>query len=87
MDEQSDGPDRRIGNIKRFAMGYALNSPELRLSPNPRTCFWGGYGGSVVVVDLGARVTIAYVMNRMVPDTFNGRAADVVRAVYDALAR
>ena len=31
----------------------------------PRSCGWGGYGGSLVFNDLGARVTIAYVMNRM----------------------
>ena len=31
----------------------------------PHTCSWGGYGGSLVVNDLDARITVAYVMNRM----------------------
>ncbi|HWK18219.1 MAG TPA: hypothetical protein VNR66_12260 [Solirubrobacteraceae bacterium] len=31
----------------------------------PHSCAWGGYGGSLVFNDLDARVTIAYVMNRM----------------------
>jgi hypothetical protein len=31
----------------------------------PRSCAWGGYGGSLVFSELDARMTIAYVMNRM----------------------
>jgi CubicO group peptidase (beta-lactamase class C family) len=87
LEEQSYGRDRRIGAVLRFGMGYALNSAELRLSPHARTCFWGGYGGSLVVADLDARMTVAFVMNRMAPDTFNGRGAAVLRAAYNALAR
>jgi len=30
-----------------------------------RTCFWGGWGGSIIMVDLDLRMTVAYVMNRM----------------------
>jgi CubicO group peptidase (beta-lactamase class C family) len=87
LEEQSYGPDRRIGSVWRFGMGYALNSAELRLSPNRHSCFWGGFGGSLVVVDLDARMVVSYVGNRMIPDTFNGRGAAVVRAAYDALAQ
>jgi len=28
-------------------------------------CGWGGWGGSLVMVDLDARLTVAYVMNQM----------------------
>jgi CubicO group peptidase (beta-lactamase class C family) len=87
LEEQSYGPDRRIGATLRFGMGYALNSAELRLSPNDRTCFWGGFGGSLVVIDLANRLTVACAGNRMIPDTFNGRGAAVVRAAYDALGQ
>ncbi|WP_312034392.1 serine hydrolase domain-containing protein [Actinoplanes sp. TBRC 11911] len=87
LEEQSYGPDKRIGAVLRFGMGYALSSPEMPLSPNARSCYWGGFGGSLVVVDLDARVTVAYVGNRMLQDTFNGRGAAVVRAVYAALAQ
>ena len=31
----------------------------------PRACFWGGYGGSLVVMDQDADLTVCYVMNRM----------------------
>ena len=35
------------------------------VSPNERACFWGGWGGSVVINDLATRTTFAYGMNRM----------------------
>jgi CubicO group peptidase (beta-lactamase class C family) len=31
----------------------------------PRACYWGGYGGSLIVVDQDKDVAVAYVMNRM----------------------
>ena len=37
-------------------------------APNPRTCYWGGWGGSLAIIDLDARATVSYVMNRMAPD-------------------
>ena len=42
-----------------------LISEETPLSTNQRSCFWGGWGGSIVVNDLDARLTVSYVMNRM----------------------
>jgi len=47
----------------RFGIGYGLGSDLIPMGP--RGCFWGGLGGSIVVSDLDARITIAYVMNRM----------------------
>jgi CubicO group peptidase (beta-lactamase class C family) len=32
-----------------------------------RACYWGGYGGSVIIMDQEAELTICYVMNRMFP--------------------
>jgi CubicO group peptidase (beta-lactamase class C family) len=61
--EQSNGDDLVLGIPIRFGMGYGLASEQLPLGP--RTCFWGGWGGSIIVVDLDLRITIAYVMNRM----------------------
>ena len=37
--------------------------------PNPNTIFWGGYGGSLVVIDMDARATYAYAMNKMAGTT------------------
>ena len=60
------------------------------MSPNPRAFFWGGYGGSVAVVDLDARVSIGYVMNRMATHTETQseieRGYAIVQAVYRSLS-
>ena len=74
-------------SLKIIGMGYGLNSAELPVSPNPRACFWGGWGGSIVVVDLDARMAVAYVMNRMGEGTLGDqRGAGIVLAAFAALA-
>jgi CubicO group peptidase (beta-lactamase class C family) len=65
LEQQISGPDVVFGLPMTFGMGYGLNSEALPIGPNPRTCFWGGWGGSVVINDFDARLTVAYVMNRM----------------------
>ena len=57
------------------AWATASTRADTPLSPNPRTCFWGGWGGSLVVVDLDAALSVAYVMNKMgegTPGDFRG---------------
>ena len=45
-------------------MGYGLsNPPDMPLGP--RACYWGGYGGSVIIMDQDAELAVCYVMNRM----------------------
>lgn len=66
FDLQSDGNDLVLGIPLRFGIGYALPQPLTVPSiPEGRRCFWGGYGGSLVVNDLEHTLTFAYVMNRM----------------------
>jgi CubicO group peptidase (beta-lactamase class C family) len=65
LEEQSMGVDRVFGMPVRFGMGFGLVHPAWPLSPNERTLFWGGWGGSLAVIDLDARMSVAYVMNRM----------------------
>jgi CubicO group peptidase (beta-lactamase class C family) len=56
------------------------------ISPNERACFWGGGGGSLAIIDLDARMSIAYVMNRMGEGTVGDmRGAGLVMAAYMAL--
>ena len=53
----------------------------------PRACYWGGYGGSVIIMDQDAELAVSYVMNRMemglVGDT---RGAALVLAAVVSLA-
>ena len=86
FDEQTNGTDLVLGLPVIFGMGYGLNGPERLLSPNPRTCYWGGWGGSVVIVDLDARLCFSYVPNRMVSTTTGDmRSYSINRAVYASL--
>ena len=84
--EQCNGTDLVLGIPLRHGIGYGLPGDLLPL-PNPRTCFWGGWGGSLVVNDLDARMTVAYVMNRMGDGTTGDfRAAGIMMAAYAGLA-
>ncbi|VAV93250.1 Putative esterase [hydrothermal vent metagenome] len=65
FEEQSRGTDLVLGMPLVFGMGYGLNSDATPVSPNKNTCFWGGYGGSSVIVDQDARLCFSYVMNKM----------------------
>ena len=86
--EQAHGTDLVLGVPLRLGMGYGLTSAELPVSPNPRACFWGGWGGSLVVVDLDARMVVAYMMNRMGEGTLGDmRKAGIVLAAYASVAR
>ena len=69
-----------------LGVGYGINSEELPIAPNPRACFWGGWGGSIVINDLDARLTVAYVMNRMGDGTTgDDRGIGVALATFLAL--
>lgn len=84
--EQANGVDLVLGVPMKFGMGYGLNSEHTPLSANPNTCFWGGWGGSLIVNDLDAELTIAYVMNRMGQGTTGDlRAAGPLLATYAAI--
>lgn len=65
-----------LGMNFNFGLGYGLASPDVPLGP--RGCYWGGYGGSVIIMDQDVDLTIAYMMNKMqmglVGDT---RGADI----------
>jgi CubicO group peptidase (beta-lactamase class C family) len=61
--EQANGTDLVLGTPLRIGMGYGL-SGEL-MPGGPKTCYWGGYGGSLIVMDQDLALTVCYVMNKM----------------------
>ncbi|MGY1723983.1 serine hydrolase domain-containing protein [Blastococcus sp. SYSU DS0533] len=86
FDVQADGVDLVLGAPFRWGTGFCLGSPTVPYVPTGRTFFWGGWGGSLAVVDLDRRLTITYMMNRMGGGLIGSpRSEAYVRAVYDAL--
>lgn len=87
LEEQIDSVDLVLGGPMRFGMGFGLMSEAVPLSPNERSFFWGGWGGSLAVIDLDAQMTVSYVMNKMATDLVGDlRGALVVFAAYESLA-
>jgi len=65
LEEQCYGADLVLAQTIRFGLGWGLTCDDMPVGPNPRTFFWGGRGGSAVVMDPDARLSFAYVMNKM----------------------
>jgi CubicO group peptidase (beta-lactamase class C family) len=86
FEQQSHGTDLVLGVPLAFGMGYGLITDETPLSTNRRSVFWGGWGGSIVVVDLHNRMVISYMMNRMGEGTMgDDRGVGIIFAAYGAL--
>jgi len=87
LEEQTRGTDLVLGVPIVFGMGFGINDAAFPISPNPRAFFWGGWGGSLAIIDLDARVSIAYVMNRMEADLLGDRRGGLIAmAAYQSLA-
>ena len=84
FETQSDGKDLALGVPIRFGMGYGLSNEFMPIGP--RACFWGGYGGSLILLDQDADLAICYVMNRMESGLVGDlRGAAIAGAVVAAL--
>lgn len=82
---QVEGTDLVLGIPVRFGLGFAVGGGFM---PNPNTLYWGGAGGSLAIIDMDARATYAYAMNKM----GGGRTGDMrafapISAAWAALAR
>ena len=85
---QADGPDLVNGAHTKWGTGFGLTpSPVAPFLPGGRVAWWGGWGGSIAVMDLDRRVTVAYAMNKMADGglTLFDRLAHFLGAVYEAL--
>jgi CubicO group peptidase (beta-lactamase class C family) len=87
FDEQCNGTDLVLGAPARFGIGYGLpNASFPHIPADARACFWGGWGGSTAVVDVGRHLTVSYVMNRMYPGALGDtRGMDLTTAAYRAI--
>jgi CubicO group peptidase (beta-lactamase class C family) len=76
-EEQFRGQDRVLGMPVRWGLGYGLFGTNLG---------WGGWGGSLVLVDPDARMAVAYVTNQMREPADDDRGLQLVMAAYEGLA-
>jgi CubicO group peptidase (beta-lactamase class C family) len=85
FETQADGTDLVLGVPTRFGMGYGLSNSEMPIGP--RACYWGGYGGSIIVLDQDAELAVCYVMNRMEAGVVGDpRGATIVLEAVQGLA-
>ncbi|KLJ11181.1 hypothetical protein EMPG_13526 [Blastomyces silverae] len=64
-------------------LGTGVSMPENA----EKVCFWGGWGGSIAIVDVQRRMTIAYMMNKMAPGVIgSARSEAYLKAIYAAAA-
>ena len=88
--EQSFSKDLVLGVPVRYGIGFGLSGGPLTESflPPGKICFWGGYGGSLAIMDVERGMTITYVMNRMETKIMgNEMGIKYVQAIYAALAK
>jgi CubicO group peptidase (beta-lactamase class C family) len=76
QEEQFQGEDPLLGMAVSYGIGYGLFGG---------TCGWGGWGGSLVMIDPGARMAVAYVTNQMREPGHDNRGLEIVMAAYDGL--
>ncbi|MDN3027323.1 serine hydrolase domain-containing protein [Streptomyces sp. S.PB5] len=76
FEEQYTGEDRILGMPVSWGLGYGRFGT---------TYGWGGWGGSLVMIDPGARMTVAYVTNQMREPEADNRGLELVMAAYEGL--
>jgi CubicO group peptidase (beta-lactamase class C family) len=86
LELQVEGTDLVMNIPARFGLGFGLAGGAVPL-PHPNTIYWGGYGGSIIIIDYDARATLSYVMNVMHGTTTGDmRGMGLAMATFQALA-
>ena len=75
-EEQFRGEDRILGMAMRYGLGYGLFGS---------TYGWGGWGGSMVMIEPDNRMAVSYVTNQIHGLGGDGRGLEIVMAAYDGL--
>jgi CubicO group peptidase (beta-lactamase class C family) len=88
--EQTYGPDLCTGIPVRYGIGLGIRGNGDAIcdswTPEGRLCFWGGWGGSMLINDLDRNMTIAYAMNKMEPGLAgNASVKEYIAEIYKAL--
>ncbi|MFZ4109843.1 MAG: serine hydrolase domain-containing protein [Polymorphobacter sp.] len=86
LEPQIKGEDMVLGGLAHFGLGFGLNGGAVPL-PHDECCYWGGYGGSIIIIDMKTRSTIAFMMNKMASTTVGDmRGYGLAMASWQALA-
>ena len=88
--QQFYGMDLVLGLPIRWGLGWSLPSREAPVTPNwetRRACIGLGAGGSLVLMDLDAKLCLAYAMNKMSPWVIptDPRTERIDRVLYECL--
>ncbi|CAI7659197.1 unnamed protein product [Penicillium glandicola] len=88
IQERISGLDQVLFSYVRFGLGVGLPVPgPTAFIPEGNICFWGGWGGSIVVMDLDRRMTVAYTMNKMGAGLVgNDKVKAYLEAIYEIMA-
>ena len=87
LELQIEGPDLVLGAPARFGLGFGLGGGAVPLPNLEDSMYWGGYGGSIIMIDMKARTTLSYVMNKMAGTTTGDmRAFSLAMACWAAWA-
>lgn len=83
------GEDLLMGLPVTYAHGFGIGSGlggDLAEVKRPESIFWGGYGGSLALIDMNARTSFGYAMNKMGLSTVGDeRTAALARAMWAGL--
>ena len=86
LEPQIKGEDMVLGGLAHFGLGFGLAGGAVPL-PHDECCYWGGYGGSIIIIDFKTRSTIAFMMNKMASTTVGDmRGYGLAMATWQALA-
>jgi CubicO group peptidase (beta-lactamase class C family) len=86
--EQVYGVDVVLQQPVRLGTGFGLPGKDTFIDwlPGGRICLWGGWGGSIGLMDCDRHLTISYVMNKMENVGIGSdRTKAYVKAIYAAL--
>jgi CubicO group peptidase (beta-lactamase class C family) len=84
LEHQITGTDLVLDMPVRIGLGFGL--AEMLNQPSPHSMFWSGYGGSLSLIDMDARSSFAFTMNKLGLTTFGDeRSLAMARAMWRAL--